>query len=165
MRLNENTVAIKIWKFWDTRIFFFFYLSFTAFLDYSHLFWAKSIARWGKNGRSLQKTPDHLQAELGLSHTVTRARLEPTTVTWRGFRALKISSLNHLAAGAAHRKNCSCNYHKIWTVAFYLILALKRCRWNGKLCRPWSDCSWRNSVIWVYTDSQPCLSEYLRALL
>ena len=25
----------------------------------------------------------------------------------------------------------------------------KRCRWNGKQCRPWSDCS-RRSLIWVY---------------
>ena len=27
----------------------------------------------------------------------------------------------------------------------------KRCRWNGEQCRPWSDCSSRSSLIWVYT--------------
>ena len=28
----------------------------------------------------------------------------------------------------------------------------KRCRWNVKQCRPWSD--WRSSLIWVYTVCQ-----------
>ena len=27
----------------------------------------------------------------------------------------------------------------------------KRCRWNCEQCRPWSDCSSRSSLIWVYT--------------
>ena len=47
-----------------------------------HLFWAESVVRCGENGRSLRKTPDHPQAELGLSH-VTRARLKPTVVRWQ----------------------------------------------------------------------------------
>ena len=27
----------------------------------------------------------------------------------------------------------------------------KRCKWNGKQCRPWSDCSKRSSLVLVYT--------------
>ena len=27
----------------------------------------------------------------------------------------------------------------------------KKSRWNDKQCRPWSDCSSRSSLIWVYT--------------
>ena len=48
-----------------------------------------------------EKTPDHLQTELGLSHMTLGplARLEPTDVRWR---ALKISILNHTATGAPH---------------------------------------------------------------
>ena len=33
-----------------------------------HSFLAESIVRWGENGRSREKTPNHPQAELGLSH-------------------------------------------------------------------------------------------------
>ena len=29
--------------------------------------------------------------------------------------------------------------------------ASKRCWWNGKQCRPWSDCFWRSSLILVWT--------------
>ena len=40
---------------------------------------------------------------------------------------------------------------------FLLFCCAKRCRWNGKQCRPWSDCSfwsgstWRSSLICVHT--------------
>ena len=35
-----------------------------------------------------------------------------------------------------------CNYPKSWTVWFYdKSNAPKRCRQNGKQCKPWSDCS------------------------
>ena len=37
----------------------------------------------------------------------------------------------------------------------------KRCRLNGKQCRPWSDCSSRSSLIWVYTV---CLGLSVRKL-
>ena len=29
--------------------------------------------------------------------------------------------------------------------------AFKRCRHSGKQCRPWSDCTSRSSLIWIYT--------------
>lgn len=34
--------------------------------------------------------------------------------------------------------------------------ASKRCQWNGKKCRSWSDCSMWSSLIWVFTVC-PCL--------
>ena len=47
------------------------------------------------------------------------------------------------------RKIC-CNHPKIWTTRLYhRVMLLKRCRLNGKQCRPWSDCSSRSSLIWV----------------
>ena len=47
-------------------------------------------------------------------------------------------------------RNC-CNYPKIWTMWFYSSNASKRYRQHSKQCRPWSDCSSRSSLIWVYT--------------
>ena len=43
------------------------YLGFTARQDF-HSFWAESIVRWVKMGDLREKTPDHPQAELVLSH-------------------------------------------------------------------------------------------------
>ena len=40
----------------------------TASSSLFHTFWAESIVKWGENGRSPRKPPDHLQAELSLSH-------------------------------------------------------------------------------------------------
>ena len=40
----------------------------------------------------------------------------------------------------------------------------KRCRWNGKQCRPWSDCSSRSSLIWVYTVCQGFFVRKLRII-
>ena len=44
-------------------------------------------------------------------------------------------------------QNVCCNHHKILPLSN----TSKRCRQNGKQCRPWSDCSSRSSLIWVYT--------------
>ena len=33
----------------------------------------------------------------------------------------------------------------------FILLFLKNTYWNGKQCRPWSDCSFRSSLIWVCT--------------
>ena len=33
-----------------------------------HSFWSESIVRWGVTGDPREETPDHPQAELGLSH-------------------------------------------------------------------------------------------------
>ena len=51
-----------------------------------HSFWAKSIVRWGENGKIPREKPP--QAELGSSH-VTRAGLEPTAVRWRAIQSAK----------------------------------------------------------------------------
>ena len=51
-------------------------------------------------------------------------------------------------------QNICCNHSKMWTMLLYN--ESKRCRRNGKQCRPWSDCSsdqtapW-SSLIWVCT--------------
>ena len=46
-----------------------------------------------------------------------------------------------------HTKNICCNHAKIWTkVALLYSNASKICRQNGKQCRPWSDCSFRQTV-------------------
>ena len=45
-----------------------------------------------------------------------------------------------------------CNHSTIWTMWLYhKSNESKRCRWNSKQCRPWSDCSSRSSLIWVCT--------------
>ena len=62
--------------------FFLFYLGFTAHKDYFTHFEPSQSFGGAKTGDPREKTPDHTQAELGLSH-MTRARLEPTAVRWR----------------------------------------------------------------------------------
>ena len=57
------------------------------------------IIRWSENGRPQEKSPDHPQAELGMSHIWPELGLNPQR--WEWFRALKISDLNHLAMVAA----------------------------------------------------------------
>ena len=51
------------------------------------------------------------------------------------------------------------NVLKLWTLsaipfwpnsAFYAVVTLNT-QWNGKQYRPWSDCSFRSSLIWDYT--------------
>ena len=41
----------------------------------------------------------------------------------------------------------------------------KRCRWNGKQCSPWSDCSFRSSLIWVCTVCSDLSVRNLRMIL
>ena len=48
-----------------------------------------------------EKPPDHLQAELGLSHMWTELGSKPQRWDDEGFGELKISGLNHSATGAA----------------------------------------------------------------
>ena len=73
-----------------------------------------------------------------------------------------LGSLGHLSSGfwREYRKNpknldtrkICCNFPKILTMWLYpLSNGSKRCRWNSKQCRLWSDCSSRSSLIWVYT--------------
>ena len=42
-------------------------------------------------------------------------------------------------------------YPKNWTMWIYHRVLCPNNRQNGKPCRPWSDCSSRSSLIWVYT--------------
>ena len=52
-----------------------------------------------KTGDPQEKTPDHLQAELGLSHIWLELGSNPQRWDDERFRALKISDLNHSAIG------------------------------------------------------------------
>ena len=56
---------------------------------------------WAKTGNSLEKPPDHPQAELGLSHMWPKLGSNPQWWDDEWFRVLKISILNHSAMGAA----------------------------------------------------------------
>ena len=62
------------------------------------------------------------------------------------------------------------NFLNIWTTEKFVVITLKfelesnaskRCRRNGKQCRPWLDCSSSSSLIWVYTV---CLGISVRKL-
>ena len=53
-----------------------------------------------------------------------------------------------------------CNHPKIQTKRSLRNL-FKRCRWNGKQCRPRSDCSSRSSLIWLCTVCQSLWHYYL----
>ena len=79
-------------------VLFLFYLGFTAHQNYFTHF--ESIAMWGEKGDPQAKTPDHTQAELGLSHMWPAWGSNPQRWDDERFRALKISSLNHSATGA-----------------------------------------------------------------
>ena len=61
--------------------YFFFYLAFKARQDYfTHFGFEQSQSLGGlESGDPREKTPDHPQAEISLSH-VTRARLDPTVL-------------------------------------------------------------------------------------
>ena len=64
-----------------TKQFFcccFFLFGFYGLSRLFHSLWAKSIVRWGKNGRSPEK-----KNLTTCKHHVTRARLEPTVARWR----------------------------------------------------------------------------------
>ena len=43
---------------------------------------------------------------------------------------------------------------KALVLSYPLSAQSKSCRWNGRQCRPWSDCSSRSSLIWVCTVCQ-----------
>ena len=97
-----------IWVFgWFTGHFVGFVMlrhDFVLFWFYSlsllfHSSWAGSIAGWGKTGDPQEKTPDHPQAELGFPQMWPELGLSPQRWDER-FRALTISTLNHLATGA-----------------------------------------------------------------
>ena len=60
-------------------LIFYFYLGFMAHQDYFTHFELPVSLDGAKTGDPQEKTPDHPQAELGLTH-VTQARLEPTVV-------------------------------------------------------------------------------------
>ena len=75
-----------------------------------------------------------------------------------------------LARHEASRKSLSTKFplggevNHIWPLAYIQNLnsvvlpytcTAKRCRRNGEQLRPWSHCSSRNSVIWVYTNCRP----------
>ena len=69
--------------------------------DFTHFEPSQSLGGT-KTGDPREKPTDHPQAELGLSH-MTRARLEPTAVRLRAFRALKIGGLDHSATAAVNK--------------------------------------------------------------
>ena len=71
-----------------------------------HSFWAESIVRWGENGRS----PDHLQAEVGLSHMWPELGSNQQRWDENQFRVLKISVLNQSSTGAACVKGVFITY-------------------------------------------------------
>ena len=79
----------------------FFYLCFTTCRDYfTHFEWSQTqggTKKWYPTG----KPPDHLQAELGLSHTWPKLGSNPQQWDDKRFRTLKIRVLNHSATGAA----------------------------------------------------------------
>ena len=52
-------------------------------------------------GNPWEKTPDHLQEELGLSHMWPELGSNPQLWNEERFRALKISVFNHSTPGAA----------------------------------------------------------------
>ena len=64
--------------------------------DYFNHFEQSQSLGGEKMGDPREKTPDHPQAELGLSQVIW-ARLNPQQWDDEQFRALKISRLNHLA--------------------------------------------------------------------
>ena len=51
----------------------------------------------------------------------------------------------------SYTQNICCNHSRIWNMWLYQSYECKRCRRNGKQCRPWSDCCSRSSLIWVCT--------------
>ena len=53
-------------------------------------------------GGPRETPPDHLQAELGLSHMWPELGSNPEWWDDERFKALKISGLNHSAKGATH---------------------------------------------------------------
>ena len=53
-------------------------------------------------GDPQEKSPDHPQAELGLSHMWPELGSNPQRWDVEWFRALKISIINHSATGAAY---------------------------------------------------------------
>ena len=69
---------------YNDRFFFifYFYFGFTAHQNYFTHFEPSQSLGGAKTGGPREKLPDHLQAELGLSHE-TWARLESTAMRWR----------------------------------------------------------------------------------
>ena len=77
------------------------------------------------------------------------ANSEATVTVVRGWNHIKAETVpdyRKTPKNSDTRKNY-CNYPKIglWGNAS------KWCRQNCKQCRPWSDCSCRSCLIWVYT--------------
>ena len=69
-----------------------------------HSFWAEPIIRWAKTGDPRENPPDHLQAELGLSHMWPELCSNSQRWDDERFRSLNVSGLNHPATGAAGRQ-------------------------------------------------------------
>ena len=82
-------------------VFFWIDLGFTTHQDYFICF--ESVYGGAKTGDPWEKTPDHPQAELDLCHMWPELGSNPQWWDDRRFRVLKISDLNHSAAGAARK--------------------------------------------------------------
>ena len=80
---------------------FLIYLGFTARQDYFTHFEPSQSFGGEKTGDPWEKTPDHMQAELGLYYMWPELGLNPQQWDDERFRALKISGLNHSATGPA----------------------------------------------------------------
>ena len=78
----------------------FFYLGFMACQDIFTHFEPSLLLGGAKMGDPQEKTPDHQQAELGLSHMFPKLGSNQQQWDDEWFRALKISYLNHWATGA-----------------------------------------------------------------
>ena len=78
----------------------FFHLGFTARHYFTYFELSQSLGRV-KMGDPQEKTSDHPQAELGLSHMWPELGSNPQQWDDKRFRMLKISILNHSATGTA----------------------------------------------------------------
>ena len=74
---------------------FVFFFSFTARQNYFFHFEPSQLLSGAKTGDPQEKTPDHPQAELGLSHMWPELGLKPQQWEDERFRVIKISGLHH----------------------------------------------------------------------
>ena len=96
-----------------------------------------------------KKTPDHLQAELGLSHMLPELGLNPQRLDDERFRVLKISSLNLSAMGAAKSSGKTCQF--LITISHPCICWGSPPSWAAqKFPGTWSPCICTGS--YPYTD-------------
>ena len=99
MNVSIRRLRFFIWFYSPSRLF--------------HLFWVKSISTWGENRWFLRKTPDHPQAELGLSHMWPVLGSNPQWWDDKLFGVLKVKDLNHLGMGVAPDWDLRYQYYHI----------------------------------------------------